>query len=83
MLRDLVTHEVFRRGEATTDFVDRYFADWRPPAADPPDLALVAAALAELLQGAAVGATPVAVGGLAQCDPYRPWRQATSFRIGS
>jgi acetyl-CoA carboxylase biotin carboxylase subunit len=81
-LRDVVTHEVFRRGEAATDFVERYFADWRPPAADPPDLVLVAAALSELLEGAAVGATPVAVGGKVQGDPYSPWQHLTGYRAG-
>ena len=67
----MITHEVFRRGEATTGFVDEYFADWQPsirpdrsspidPAsAQIPDLVLVAAALSELLEGAAVAATPL------------------------
>ena len=29
-LRDVITHEVFRRGEATTGFVDEYYANWQP-----------------------------------------------------
>ena len=94
-LRDVVTHEVFRRGEATTGFVDEYFANWQPSfkpgrssAIDPasaqiPDLVLVAAALSELLEGAAVGATPVAVGGSPQGDPYNPWRQMSGYRMGA
>ncbi len=81
-LRDVITHEVFRRGEATTSFVDQHFADWQPPAGDPPDLVLAAAALAELLEGAAVGSTSVAVGGKVQGDPYSPWQQAVGFRVG-
>jgi acetyl-CoA carboxylase biotin carboxylase subunit len=82
-LRDVIAHEVFRRGEAATDFVDRCFAGWQPPAGDPPDLALAAAALAELLEGAAVGATPVAVGGKAPGDPYSPWQHMSGYRVGS
>ncbi|MCL6512596.1 MAG: acetyl-CoA carboxylase biotin carboxylase subunit [Anaerolineae bacterium] len=27
-LRDVVTHPAFRRGDTTTDFIERYFADW-------------------------------------------------------
>jgi acetyl/propionyl-CoA carboxylase alpha subunit len=81
-LREVIAHPVFRRGEATTDFVDRYFAGWQPPGQEPPDLVLVAAALSELLEGAAVGTTPVAVGGASQDDPYSPWRSLPGFRLG-
>jgi 3-methylcrotonyl-CoA carboxylase alpha subunit len=81
-LHALINHEVFRRGEATTDFVDQHFAAWQPPAGDPPDLALAAAALAELLEGAAAGAAPAAAGGVAQGDPYSPWRQLAGYRVG-
>ena len=81
-LRAVIGHEVFRRGEAATDFVDNYFAAWQPPADDPPDLVLAAAALAELLEGATVGVTPVAVGGKAQGDPYSPWQHLAGYRVG-
>ena len=81
-LHALIGHEIFRRGEATTDFVERYFADWQPDAAEPPDLVLAAAALAELLEGATLGAAPVAVGGVAAGDPASPWRQTSGFRLG-
>jgi 3-methylcrotonyl-CoA carboxylase alpha subunit len=80
-LRAVIDHEVFRRGEAATDFVDRHFAAWQRPAGDPPDLVLAAAALSELLEGAAVGATPVAVGGKVQGDPYSPWQHLGGYRI--
>jgi acetyl/propionyl-CoA carboxylase alpha subunit len=82
-LRAVIGHEIFRRGEAATDFVERYLADWQPSAGDPPDLALAAAALSELLEGAAVGSTPVAVGGKAQGDPYSPWQHMSGYRVGS
>jgi 3-methylcrotonyl-CoA carboxylase alpha subunit len=81
-LHAVINHEVFHRGEAATDFVERYLADWRPPAGDPPDLVLAAAALSELLEGAAVGATPVAVGGKVQGDPYSPWQHMSGYRVG-
>jgi acetyl/propionyl-CoA carboxylase alpha subunit len=93
-LRAVINHAQFRRGEATTDFVERHFAGWQPaarlalpaetaPESAAPDLALAAAALSELLEGALGGATPVAVGGATQGDPYSPWRQSTGFRPGA
>jgi hypothetical protein len=94
-LRDVVTHEVFRRGEATTGFVDEYFTGWQPRprperssaigpvSSEIPDLVLVAAALSEILEGAAVATTPLAVGGASQGDPFNPWRQLTGFRTGA
>ncbi|MCS6845165.1 MAG: acetyl-CoA carboxylase biotin carboxylase subunit [Caldilineales bacterium] len=86
-LRAVINHEAFRRGEATTQFVDRYFADWRPPQADPPDLVLAAAALSELLESATLRAAPLAVGAAAPSaaaggDPYSPWRSLVGFRVG-
>ena len=47
-LRDVLAHPVFQRGEVTTDFVEREFAAWRPDAEDRLDLALIAAALADM-----------------------------------
>jgi acetyl/propionyl-CoA carboxylase alpha subunit len=82
-LRDVVNHEVFRRGEAATDFVEQHFSGWQPPAGEVPDLVLAAAALSELLEGAAVETTPVAVGSLARDDPFSPWRQPSGFRLGT
>ncbi len=82
-LRDVVNHEVFRRGEATTDFVDQTFSDWQPATGQVPDLVLAAAALSELLEGAAVGTTPVAVGDVSGSDPNSPWRQPSGFRVGT
>jgi hypothetical protein len=48
-----------------------------------PDLVLVAAALSELLEGAAVATSSLAVGGTPPGDPFNPWRQATAFRTGA
>ncbi|MER2599833.1 MAG: acetyl-CoA carboxylase biotin carboxylase subunit [Caldilineales bacterium] len=81
-LHAVINHPVFRRGEAATDFIDREFARWQPPVADPPDLVLAAAALAELLEGAALGSTSVAVGAEARGDPASPWHQVNGFRMG-
>jgi acetyl-CoA carboxylase biotin carboxylase subunit len=80
-LRDVLAHSRFVHGDTTTDFIDQEFAGWQPAAGDPPDLALVAAALAEVLDESAVqggnGQAAVGVG-----DPFSPWITQDSFRLG-
>ena len=80
-LRDVLAHPRFAAGDTTTDFVDTAFGDWQPTAGDPPDLALAAAALAEVLAEPATafngtGAAPA--GG----DPFSPWNAGGGFRLG-
>jgi acetyl-CoA carboxylase biotin carboxylase subunit len=78
-LRDVLAHPRFVAGDTTTDFVDREFGGWQPPAGDPPDLALAAAALAEML------GEPAAVPGGASAadgDPFSPWNDRAAFRLG-
>jgi acetyl/propionyl-CoA carboxylase alpha subunit len=80
-LRDVLAHPRFVHGDTTTDFIDQEFAGWQPAAGDPPDLALVAAALAEVLGESAAqgGSGPSAV---AAGDPFSPWMTQGSFRLG-
>ena len=47
-LRDVLAHPVFQRGEVTTNFIEREFADWQPDVNDKLDLALIAAALTDV-----------------------------------
>ncbi len=70
-LRDVITHPVFQAGQALTTFVDDYFADWHPVEGPIPDAALVAAALAQVLEPEPpdAGALP------ATQDPFSPWRR--------
>jgi acetyl-CoA carboxylase biotin carboxylase subunit len=79
-LADVLAHPRFVAGDTTTDFVDRDFAHWQPPAGDPPDLLLAAAALAETL--AETLGEPAAGGLAADGDPYSPWQGAGAFRLG-
>jgi acetyl/propionyl-CoA carboxylase alpha subunit len=76
-LRDLITHQAFQRGETTTDFVEQHFMNWQPPAF-PPDLALMAAALAEMEHEETKGRR----GEEESSDLYNPWRRMSHFRIG-
>ncbi len=81
-LRDVVAHEVFRRGQATTDFVDRVFADWGPASASVPDSVFAAAALAEMLTEASPSAEGLPLAGSEDSDRYSPWAYLKHFRMG-
>jgi acetyl-CoA carboxylase biotin carboxylase subunit len=78
-LRQVIRHELFRRGQATTDFIENYLADWRPANAPPPDLALAAAALAELYEREQRVQTAARRG---RGDPDSPWERLKGFRVG-
>lgn len=78
-LQAIVRHPAYRRGELSTDFVERHLADWQPPPALPPDEVLIAAAVADMHgDGAAPVAGAITPGG----EPYSPWAVADSFRPG-
>jgi acetyl-CoA carboxylase biotin carboxylase subunit len=79
-LRDVLAHPRFVAGDTTTDFVDTDFGGWRAPDGDPPDLALAAAALAELL-AEPTGST-AAASTLPGGDPFSPWNSTGGFRLG-
>jgi acetyl-CoA carboxylase biotin carboxylase subunit len=80
-LRAVLAHPVFREGEATTSFVTRELAAWRPPPAEPGDAALAAMAIAEVLAAdhAANGGAPVDA---AAGDRTSPWARADGYRVG-
>ena len=77
-LRAVLAHPAFRRGEQTTALVDAVLAEWQPDAGPPPDAALIAAALGEVLAPAA-GSAPVARGDDAATSP---WQNQSGFRMG-
>ncbi|MBI3536126.1 MAG: acetyl-CoA carboxylase biotin carboxylase subunit, partial [Chloroflexi bacterium] len=75
-LQAALAHSEFQRGEATTAFIEKNFADWKPFAEIPPP-ALIAAALDELR-----GQNDAAESRGTKVDPYNPWQRADGFRIG-
>jgi acetyl/propionyl-CoA carboxylase alpha subunit len=79
-LADLLAHPVFQQGDLNTDMVEHYFNNWQPQPDGSPDLALIAAAMAEMMGGSEAKARPGGedLGG----DPYNPWRELPNFRIG-
>jgi acetyl-CoA carboxylase biotin carboxylase subunit len=77
-LSEVIAHEAFGRGQTTTDFVERYFSGWQAPAPPPPDLALIAAALAEMLEER----LPLEAEEQREGDVYSPWTRLKAFRVG-
>jgi len=79
-LRALLDHPTFAQGDTATDFVERHFPAWQP-ALPPPDMALIATALAEMLTGPTSPAEALdALNPTA--DPYSPWARLGQFRLG-
>ena len=78
VLRDVLAHPVFQRGEVTTNFIEREFAAWQPALNDHSDLALIAAALADT-QSATDFPTTNHESRATHSDP---WLVNDSFRIG-
>lgn len=79
-LQDILTHPAFQQGATANNFVEQHFSAWQPPAETPPDVVLVAAAVAEFLQasnGSAGLPVPTTTG-----DPYTPWQSLSGFRVG-
>jgi acetyl/propionyl-CoA carboxylase alpha subunit len=82
-LRDVIRHEAFSRGDTTTDFLARHFADWRP---QPPARVLAAAAAlagagAERRRTGAVHA-PADAGPGQHTLQWDPWDAGSGWRIG-
>jgi acetyl-CoA carboxylase biotin carboxylase subunit len=69
-LQEIISHAAFRRGDTAVGFLDRYFAGWHPAT---PDLALAAAAAAEV-----IGGSPGAGRG-----PADPWETVGPWRLGA
>jgi len=77
-LRDVLAHPVLQRGEVTTSFIEREFADWQPGVSDSADLALIAAALADLQsvrEWPTIARNP-------QTTSHDPWQVSDAFRTG-
>lgn len=79
-LQALLAHPVFAAGEIHTNFVDMHLDALLPPVPELPDLALIAAAVAEMQGSASV---MVANGNAMNSDGdiYSPWAKQDNFRI--
>jgi len=79
-LRDVVAHSAFRRGDLTTNFVPDHFSDWQLHTETPPDIALVAVAISDMLADANRGAVTDGMAG--DGDRFSPWTSLRGFRMG-
>ena len=78
-LHDLLDHDIYRKGNTTTDFIDSYMDAWQPATPDLLDEVLIAAALADLNQSVSTGTSDRAQ---EVADPFSPWQQHAGFRMG-
>lgn len=79
-LRDVVAHPAFRQGDVTTNFIPEHLSAWQPHTETPPDMALVAVAIADML---ADSQRVVSADGMtADGDTFSPWATLRGFRMG-
>ena len=79
-LQDVLRHDAFRRGDTTTNFLQRHFAHWEP---DIPTLALAAAAVAEVLSETPGGSPDARERGGQGRAPADPWDRLARWRMGT
>ncbi len=79
-LRTVIRHPVFGDGDATTHFIDEHLDDWNMPENSPPDVALIAAAIGEMLHNNTLLSTTGEI--TEDSDRYSPWLRSDGFRIG-
>lgn len=79
-LRDVLKFPQFVEGNATTGMIEREFGAWQAPSNTPPDAALIAAALSDMLTMSA--GTKTATSNPDE-DAYSPWAKADGFRLGA
>ena len=78
-LRDIIRHEAFRRGDTTTQFLERHFPEWRPVV---PDLALAVAAALGVLPDERTD-HPRRLPGLGAGGAGDPWDRLGRWRVGT
>jgi acetyl/propionyl-CoA carboxylase alpha subunit len=81
-LKAIVTHPVFRKGEATTTFTTRELGSWRPRQTASIDDVLVAAAMAEVLRARDATRATSAVPDDDEVERHGPWSRGDGFRVG-
>jgi acetyl/propionyl-CoA carboxylase alpha subunit len=78
-LRDVMRHEAFSRGETTTNFLRRHFAEWRPHPSVRAAAAAAALVSAQRPASPRYGGDPAAEARTASWDP---WDAASGWRAG-
>ena len=76
----MVAHTAFRQGDRTTNFVAEHFSEWQKNTEPVPEMALVTAAIADML--ADNSRVVAADGAAADADAFSPWATLRGFRLG-
>ncbi|KAA3646431.1 MAG: acetyl-CoA carboxylase biotin carboxylase subunit [Chloroflexi bacterium] len=76
-LLDVLVHETFQKGTATTAFIAQHMNPWLPDEYVPVE-ALIAAAISEFHSPSNTGANL----STSENDPYSPWKRLKGFRMG-
>jgi acetyl-CoA carboxylase biotin carboxylase subunit len=79
-LRDVVRHPAFREGQTYTSFIGQYLTPWAPAPRPATTDALIAAAVAEMLEDESRRAVPTGGGEARGGDPYSPWVRLGHWR---
>lgn len=83
-LQDVLRHDAFRRGDTTTEFLQRNFPRWEPHV---PAVVLAAAAVAASLQGPSTASAGMPAQGGNRDAPWRagddPWNRLGPWRMGT
>lgn len=82
-LRELIAHPDFKRGETTTNLIERYFSQWEPAFEPVSDTVLIAAVLGVIKNASAMAMqNTVHLSEARESDPYSPWARRDGFRNG-
>jgi len=78
-LKEVIRHPQFRAGNTTTDFINKYFGQWKGKEKTEEDMkvALMAAAFTDLER-----TVPTAAGFVEQKNVFSPWLSLGKWRIG-
>ncbi|MDI6917072.1 MAG: acetyl-CoA carboxylase biotin carboxylase subunit [Thermoplasmatales archaeon] len=79
-LKEILTHEAFRRGDITTHFIDTHFKNWFATRPEIPVEALIALSVYDMMNAKSGVQKEVTVSSVS--DPYSPWKRAGKWRIG-
>ena len=78
-LKEVIRHPQFRAGETTTDFIKKYFGEWKGKEKTEEEMkvALLASAFTDLER-----TVPTTAGVVKQKDAFSPWLSLGKWRIG-
>ncbi|MEM7032561.1 MAG: acetyl-CoA carboxylase biotin carboxylase subunit [Chloroflexota bacterium] len=80
-LQDVVDYPAFQTGDTTTNFIEQYFSGWGKADEEVPEIALIAAALAEYQSKQTPSTQTIRADRLGE-DMFSPWQNLGPLRLG-